>query len=279
MSEVLIQQNNLSEAVSYLKNYINETPKIAIVLGSGLSHFAEQLSDKIIIDNNDIPNYPKSTVVGHSGKIIFGRIKDNKKTSPYLCCFQGRVHLYESGNIKLTSFPIDVAFKLGVETLIITNAAGGINKNYHPGDLMLIKDFLNLTFSSPLRGFLTSKTKSNSFFSQKLIDVAKNVASENKINLQEGVYCWTKGPCYETASEIKMMNFLGADAVGMSTTPEVMKANYYGMEVLGISCITNMGTGISKQKLAHSEVTEVANKVKEKFTTLMKEIILSIDSQ
>lgn len=271
------EKESIENSVSYLQNKLTETPEVAVILGSGLGDFADLLSDKMEIDNSQIPNYPVSTVVGHSGKIIFGRLKNSNRTSQLLCIFKGRTHLYESGNLFKTTYPIEVASKLGIKKLIITNAAGGINKNFKPGDLMLINDFINLTLENPLIGTSNLKKISNNYFSLGLINRAKEVSNKFNIPLKEGVYCWTKGPTYETAAEIKMMGILGADAVGMSTIPEVLKSFKLGIEVLGISCITNLGTGISKTKLSHSEVTVAANLVKENFSKLITEIIFALN--
>ncbi|MDA0986359.1 MAG: purine-nucleoside phosphorylase [Bacteroidetes bacterium] len=276
MSETDNYEASVNESVNFIKNITNAEPKIAIILGSGLNDFAETLSEKTIIDYKNIPNFPIPKVAGHGGKIYFGKINNDNNFSESLLVFQGRNHFYESGDLKKTTYSIELAAKLGIKYLIITNAAGGINSNFIPGDLMLINDFINLTFENPLIGKRNLKNISNKYFSNDLIQLANNIAIKNKLKLQEGVYCWTKGPTYETAAEINMMRILGADAVGMSTIPEVIVAKNYAMEILGISCITNLATGSSTTKLDHKEVTFVANQVKEKFSLLMKNILLSI---
>ncbi len=266
--------NKLQESISYIKSKTSSTPKIAVVLGSGLGDFAQQLSNPTTLLTAEIPNYPVSTVHGHAGKIHFGRIENNGKQTAELVVFQGRVHFYECNDLNKVIYPIQVASALGAEILLVTNAAGGINKQFDSGTLMFISDHINLTGENPLIGN-TVTINHLPMYAPDLLQKAKSVAVEQKITTKEGVYCWTKGPSYETASEIRMMGKIGVDAVGMSTVPEVIVANYLGMKVLGISCITNMGTGISLEKLSHEEVTETANRVKNDFETLVKEILFS----
>ncbi len=270
----------LQDSVKYLRTKITKSPKIAVVLGSGLGEFATQINSAITIPTAEIPHYPISTVHGHAGKIIFGALETNGRKSDELIVFQGRVHLYESNDVQKVVYPIRVAAELGVKYLIVTNAAGGINKNFDSGTLMFISDFINLTGENPLIGtkelnettsFLKHPPLSTSFLNK-----AKSIAEKNRISTKQGIYCWTKGPTYETAAEIRMMAALGADAVGMSTVPEIIIAHNYGIEILGISCITNMATGISLTKLNHEEVTETANRVKSDFTKLVNEIIFEI---
>ncbi len=278
--------SQLLESVSFIKSKITNTPKIALILGSGLGDFGNQLVNKTTIDAKEIPYYPISTVSGHAGKLHFGLLEKNKRQSTELLCFQGRVHFYECNNIHHVVYPINVAIALGVKTLIVTNAAGGINRNFSSGVLMFIRDYINLTgenplignsdptlIPSPLRGGLG---RGGSYFDEQLLENAKSVALKNNISTKEGVYCWTKGPTYESAAEIRMMTTMGADAVGMSTVPEVIVAINNGVKVLGISCITNMATGISATKLSHEEVTETANRVKNDFTKLISEIIFEM---
>lgn len=267
----------LNATLKYIKSKITVEPTIGVVLGSGLGDFAEQVTNPVVIPTVEIPNYPVSTVQGHSGRLIFGTIEDGVRRSQQLLVFQGRVHFYESNSLERVVYPIDVANELGITTLLITNAAGGINRQFSPGDLMLIRDYINLTFENPLVGkAIKASERLGGYFDDTLLLLAKNVARDLHIPVKEGVYCWTKGPTYETAAEIRMMEKLGADAVGMSTVPEVMKAVHYGIKVLGISCITNMATGITGEKLSHDEVTDTANRVKNDFTRLVKEIILTL---
>lgn len=277
----------LHESISYLQSKISIKPKIAVVLGSGLGEFAKQIKNPISIPTSEIPHYPVSTVHGHAGKIIFGKLENGSKQSEQLIVFQGRVHLYESNDVQKVVYPIRIAAELGVQKLIVTNAAGGINRNFDSGTLMFISDYINLTGANPLIGdptllSLPFKRRETAvgggwgYLDAQLLTKAKSVAIKNGIVTKEGVYCWTKGPTYETAAEIRMMASMGADAVGMSTVPEIIVAHHYGLEILGISCITNMATGISPTKLSHEEVTETANRVKNDFTTLVNEIILEM---
>lgn len=270
----------LQKSVSFLRSQITSPPNIAIVLGSGLGDFAQQIKNPIILQTADIPHYPVSTVPGHAGKILFGSIESAHRSSSQLMVFQGRVHFYECEDVQKVVFPIRVAAELGIKNVIITNAAGGINRNFEAGTLMFIRDYINLTGENPLIGMKMSDTSTVpdilSNLNPDLLHRAKSIALKHGIVTTEGVYCWTKGPSYETSAEIQMMESFGADAVGMSTVPEIMVAHQYDMNVLGISCITNMATGISPTKLSHNEVTETANKVKTDFTKLITEIIFSI---
>lgn len=268
----------LNASLKYIRSKIATEPTIGIILGSGLGDFGSLVKNPTVLPTSEIPNYPVSTVQGHSGKLIFGAIENGTKHSTQLLVFQGRVHFYESNSLERVVYPIEVAHALGIKTLLITNAAGGINRQFKPGDLMLIRDYINLTFENPLIGkAIKASERIGGYFDEQLLHHAKDVAKGLKIPVKEGVYCWTKGPTYETAAEIRMMHKLGADAVGMSTVPEVMTAVHYGIKVLGISCITNMATGITGEKLSHSEVTETANMVKTNFTKLVSEIVLGLN--
>ncbi|MBS4029239.1 MAG: purine-nucleoside phosphorylase [Ignavibacteriales bacterium] len=284
-----MSNEQLRESISFIQKKTSLRPTIAIVLGSGLGDFGESLSNKTVIDTSTIPNYPVSTVEGHKGKLIFGKLKNIP-----LLAFQGRIHFYESGNLGKVLYPIHVAHSLGIKTLIVTNAAGGINKNFTPGDLMLITDHINLTFLNPLSSIennyelritnyestssnLKSQISNDTFYNEQLCEFAERVALNAKIKLQKGVYCGLQGPTYETAAEIQMLKNFGADAVGMSTVNEVTLAVNYGMNVVGFSCITNLGTGISLTKLSHAEVTETGNRVKKQFAKLISLLIEEIN--
>ncbi len=271
---------DIHRSVEFLRTTSAAQPRIAVVLGSGLGDFAQLLSRTTTVATADIPDYPVSTVHGHEGKIIFGRLENRGRTSLPLMVFQGRVHLYESNDIRKVVYPIHTAAAMGAEYVIVTNAAGGINRHFEPGTLMFINDLINLTGESPLRGSPGINSilhrRTTPIVDPELLRRAKVIATENGIMTREGVYCWTKGPTYETAAEIRMMESLGADAVGMSTVPEMLVAHQSGMKVLGISCITNMATGISATKLSHDEVTETANRVKQQFTTLVSEILFDL---
>ncbi len=274
----------IAESVAFIRSKTSSQPTIGIVLGSGLGEFGDLLIDKTTIDTKTIPHYPQSSVPGHAGKLHFGKISSGEKKSAELLVFQGRVHFYETNDLAKVVYPIDMAAALGIKKLIVTNAAGGINRQFAPGDLMFIEDYLNITFRNPLNGRnkLASQRSGNEHavirpaFSREMLVKAKNVARENGIPYKEGVYCWTKGPTYESAAEIHMIDKLGADAVGMSTVPEVIVAAEYGIEALGISCITNLATGLSSEKLSHAEVTVVANRVKQNFTELVSKIVFAL---
>jgi purine-nucleoside phosphorylase len=270
-------ESHIAASVEYIRSKMSTRPTIGVVLGSGLGDFGDQLIDKVSIDTKSIPHYPVSSVVGHAGKLLFGKIRSGNETSADLMVFQGRIHFYESNDTDIVVYPIEIAHRIGIKTLIVTNAAGGINQQLSPGDLMFINDYINATFESPLVGKKADKVgRGQPPFSPELLLKAKSIALENKIPFKEGVYCWTKGPMYESAAEIRMMGKMGADAVGMSTVPEVIVAAKYGMEVLGISCVTNLATGLSNDKLNHAEVTEVANRVKHNFTELVSKIVLRL---
>ena len=268
----------IQESTDFIKSKTILKPTIAVVLGSGLGDFCEGLSKKTFIDTSTIPHYPVSTVEGHKGKLIFGSLNNIP-----LLAFQGRIHFYESGNLEKILYPIRIAHSLGIKNLIVTNAAGGINKNFTPGNLMLITDHINLTFLNPLERRAENGEQENShrishiahrsLYDEQLCKLAEQVARTEKIKLQKGVYCGLQGPTYETATEIQFLKKIGADAVGMSTVNEVALASHLGMNVVGFSCITNMGTGISLTKLSHAEVTETGNRVKKQFAKLISLLI------
>ena len=268
---------NLDASVAYIRERIASRPSIAVVLGSGLGDFADLLVEKKSLNTKDIPHFPVSTIEGHAGKIVFGKLASPSQAPRELVVFQGRIHYYESNDTNVVVYPIEVAHRLGIKKLILTNAAGGVNGQFAAGDLMFIRDYLNLSFENPLIGRADDEIKRiRPAFSPQFLALAESAALAKNIPFKEGVYCWTKGPSYESAAEIKMMGMGGADAVGMSTVPEVILASSYGIEVLGISCITNLATGLSAEKLAHAEVTQVANRVRHHFTELLTSIIISI---
>ncbi len=265
--------DKVKESVNYIRSKIGDfQPEIALVLGSGLGDLAEEFEDKIKIKTNEIPNYPVSTVEGHAGNIVFGELNGVN-----ILGFQGRIHFYESGKVENAIYPILVAHELGAKILIVTNAAGGLNKNFKPGDLMVIADHINFMFLNPLKIFSPNVNRINPpAYDEKLRKIAVETGIELGLPIREGIYCGVRGPNYETPSEVEMLRKISSDAVGMSTVPEVITANYLGMRVLGISCITNYAAGISPHKLSHEEVTQVANKVKNEFSMLIKEIIKRI---
>jgi purine-nucleoside phosphorylase len=248
-------------------------PELAIILGSGLGEFAKSVNTKKTFSTSSIPGYPKSTIEGHAGKIHFAEYKKKK-----LLLFQGRIHLYEGYKIYDCILPAFIAHKTGCKRILLTNAAGSVNINFHPGDLMLTNSFNGMNIKKELTALLglagiDDKNRMCDFPSLSFNKKIKSAALEEKIELQEGVYWYSKGPSYETPAEIKMTRLCGGDAAGMSTVHEAIFSSYLGMEISAISCITNYGAGISKTKLSHADVTETADLVKEKFARLVKKII------
>ena len=263
-------EEQIDESVSYILDRTRISPKIGLVLGSGLGDFADTLPSRDSLSMKDIPNYPNSAVEGHKGNLVFA-ILENRP----LLVFQGRTHFYESNSVPLVLYPIYVAHRLGVKKLIITNAAGGVSRSLEQGDLMLISDQINLT-NGILDHLDTNSGAPNSLYNTELITIATDVARSNGIGIKKGVYVGVKGPSYETAAEVEMIHRIGGDAVGMSTVLEVSVANLIGMKVLGISCITNYATGIRNVKLSHTEVTTVGNRVKQSLHTLLSGTIRAI---
>ncbi len=267
---MILSNTQFQQSLDSITTRIPRKPRVALVLGSGLGEFADTLTAPVVIPSADVPHYPRSTVPGHKGWLVFGEIGRS-----YVVAFQGRVHLYETGDAETVTYPIRLAHSLGASILVVTNAAGGINRSFQAGDLMIIAD--HLSFTEP--GAPTRQSAGRGLripYSSDLINLAAEVAGRAGIPVQMGVYAGVRGPSYETAAEVEMLHRAGADAVGMSTVPEVEIAAELGMQVLGISCITNKATGIGGQKLSHDEVTVVANKVKANFSTLLTEIIKSL---
>jgi purine-nucleoside phosphorylase len=264
---------------------------VGLILGSGLGNFADDLSRVDELLSVDIPHYPTSTVQGHAGRLVFGHVRDGTRTSPPLLVFNGRVHFYETNALAPVIFPVFVARELGVSTLIVTNAAGGINRTFHAGDLMLITDILSMTFlpvgqtvsamhlreqGVPLLESEGTRGERGNVFDNTLQGRLRVAAQTRGISLLEGTYCWLKGPTYETAAEVEMLRRLGVDAVGMSTVPEIIAARNLALNVIGISLISNLATGITGEQLSHEEVTDTANRVQESFTGLLKEFLLTL---
>lgn len=246
---------------------------IGVILGSGLGDYAEALEDAVKLPYSEIPGFPRSTVAGHAGMWCCGTLYGKR-----VVMMQGRFHYYEGYGMKDVTLPVRVMQKIGVKTLIVTNAAGGVNLGYHPGELMVIGDMFSMTAQNPLIGpnldaFGPRFPDMSCAFDKELRALAHECANEQGFALREGVYAQMTGPTYETPAEIRMLRTLGADAVGMSTVPEVIVARHGGMRVLGISCITNMAAGILDQPLNHAEVTETANRVKGQFRNLLDRII------
>jgi purine-nucleoside phosphorylase len=264
---------NFDEIISYLNSKNILKPEIGIILGSGLGVITEEICEQVVIPYSEIPHFPKSTVVGHKGQFVFGKLAGKS-----VVCMDGRFHYYEGYDLGQVTLPIRVMKKLGISKLLVTNAAGGVNENFVPGDLMVIKDHINLMGQNPLRGkndeqFGPRFPDLSEAYDKGLREVIFQVADELQIKLQQGVYTAVTGPCYETPAEIRYARTIGTDAIGMSTVPEVIVANHCGIKVLGVSCITNMAAGILDQKLNHQEVMETASIVREKFVKLIKTVI------
>ena len=250
--------------------------KIAIVLGSGLGGFAEEFTDSVSLPYREIPGFVSSTAEGHVGSLVIGKVEG----VPVLA-MQGRVHYYEGYTLEEVTLPIRTFKLLGVETLILTNAAGGIDVQLTQGALMVISDHLNLMSVNPLRGpnddrFGPRFPDMSEVYTRELQELATEEARILDITVRRGIYAALAGPCYETPAEIHMLRAFGADAVGMSTVPEAIVARHMGMKVLGISCITNMAAGISETPINHEEVMETGQKVREKFTQLLRRIIARV---
>lgn len=252
---------------------MSHTPEIGLILGSGLGVLAEEIENPIKVAYNEIPNFPVSTVAGHAGQLVFGTLEGKQ-----VVAMQGRFHFYEGYSMEVVTFPVRVMKALGVEQLIVTNAAGGVNEAYEAGNLMIIKDQINNMGQNPLIGPNDEANgvrfpDMSSAYSERLSKLAREKAEIMNITIQEGVYVGNTGPSYETPAEIRMLRVMGADAVGMSTVPEVIVARHMGLEVLGISCISNMAAGILPQPLSHDEVIETTERVKTDFLSLVKAIV------
>ncbi|MGO4952796.1 purine-nucleoside phosphorylase [Paenibacillus sp. DRB1-1] len=266
-------QATIQEAADYIRAKSGIRPEIGLILGSGLGILADLIQDGISIPYQDIPHFPVSTVEGHEGELLLGTIEGRA-----VVMMKGRFHMYEGYVPQLTAFPVRVMKQLGIQSLLVTNAAGGVNTSYEAGDLMVISDHLNLTGQNPLigpndAGLGVRFPDMSEAYSRRLREIAKQTANQQGFSLQEGVYAGLLGPNYETPAEIVMLRTLGADAVGMSTVSEVIVARHAGIEVLGFSCITNMAAGILDQPLSHGEVMETAEKVREQFLKLVLAII------
>lgn len=277
-------QKKTIEAADFIKSFLKEQkwqadPEIAVILGSGLGDLAEKSSDIRTIPYGEIPGFPVSTVPGHKSRMLFGYCRN----IPVLF-MQGRFHMYEGYSSEEIAFPILVLKKLGVKILLITNAAGGINRSLLPGDLMVISDHINFTGRNPLTGPNDDLSGPrfpdlSDAYSAELRRIAFAAAKKLDIDLKEGVYAWFTGPSYETPAEIRMADRAGADAVGMSTVPETIIAVHSGLKVLGISCITNMAAGISEEPIEGDHVIDIAAKKEDEFAALIQEIISMLQTR
>jgi len=266
----------LEKCLKSLREKTDFVPEVALILGSGLGDYADEIQVEQTIDYTEIEGFPVSTVAGHKGRFVFGYVKDVP-----VVIMQGRVHYYEGYPMTDVVLPTRLMGMLGAKKLILTNAAGGCNKEFRPGDFMMITDHITTAVPSPLIGANPEKLgvrfpDMSEVYSKRMQDVIKNCAKKCEIDLKQGVYVQFTGPAYETPAEIRMAISWGADAVGMSTACEAMAARHMGLEVCGISCITNMAAGLSSQKLDHKEVQDTADKVARSFKELITELISEI---
>ena len=263
----------IQETADFLRARIPSNPKTGIILGTGLGNLVTQITNKTEIPYEIIPNFPVSTVEGHSGKLIIGKLGDID-----VLAMQGRFHYYEGYDMKAVTFPVRVMKALGIETLLVSNASGGVNPDFEIGDLMIITDHINLFPEHPLRGknfpeLGTRFPDMSEAYSKELIAKAKLIATKHNIKVVEGVYVGTTGPTFETPAEYKYFRTIGADAVGMSTVPEVIVANHAGIRCFGISIITDLGVPGKIVEVSHEEVQEIGNSVQPLMTLIMKELI------
>ena len=264
------------ETVNFIKKKGIEIPKIAIILGSGLGSLSDEIKNKYCISYKDIPNFPISTVEGHKGELIFGTLNNVP-----IVAMNGRFHYYEGYFLSEVTYPIRIFKLLGVETVILTNAAGGINLTFEKGDLMIITDHLSFFAESVLRGpnlneFGERFIDMSDVYTKEYIELLKPIMKKVTGKCNTGVYAYMKGPTYETPAEIRALRSLGADAVGMSTVPEAIVAKHSGLKCIGITCITNMAAGIRPEKLSHEDVKDTASKVESYFKQVIKELVKAI---
>jgi len=265
--------DKVQETVSYIKGKINFDPEYGIILGSGLGGFTEEIAIDYILPYDEIPNFPVSTVQGHKGALVFGKVGEKK-----VVAMQGRFHYYEGYSMKEVTFPVRVMKYLGVEKLIVSNASGGVNSNFRVGSIMIIKDHINFMPEHPLRGknderFGPRFVNMSQPYSVNLIEKAKNIAQDLNIEIHEGIYLGLQGPTFETLAEYKMVKILGADCVGMSTVPEVIVARHMDLETFGVSVITDMGDEESILSISHDEVLEAAKSAEPNVRALIRELI------
>lgn len=268
-----MEHNQLKQAKEFLQDRLKIKPTVGLILGSGLGVLADQISQPIRIPYQDIPGFPTSTVAGHAGQLVAGELN-----GVAVVAMQGRFHYYEGYGLDSVTFPVRVMKAIGIKKLFVTNAAGGLNEAFKPGDLMLITDHINNTGQNPLIGPNDDQQgvrfpDMSTAYTPDLQKLARQVATELSIDLKEGVYVWNTGSTYETPAEVRMLQAVGGDAVGMSTVPEVIVARHVGLDVLGLSCISNMAAGILDEVLSHDEVIETTESVREIFIALVKAIL------
>jgi purine-nucleoside phosphorylase len=265
--------NKILESSEYILSKISKKPKIGIVLGSGLGIYVDQIQNKIVIPYQDIPHFKRTSVEGHEGRLIVGEVH-----GVTVAALQGRLHTYEGHPMDEIVHPVRTLATLGIEALFLTNASGGINENFHPGDLVSISDHINLTGRNALLGPNIAELgprfpDMTNAYDLELIELIASVAKNHHVEVKNGVYCSVLGPTYETPAEIRMLKIIGADMVGMSTVPEVIAANHLGLKVAGVACITNYAAGIKPEKLNHADVKKVAEKAMVGFATILTETI------
>ena len=263
----------MKETAAFLQKEMKCHPKVGIILGTGLGNLAAQITDKQEILYTSIPNFPVSTVEGHSGKLIVGKLGDTE-----ILAMQGRFHFYEGYDMKQVTFPVRVMHLLGIETLFVSNASGGVNPDFEIGDLMIITDHINLFPEHPLRGKNYGELgprfpDMSEAYDKKLIEQAEQIAERHNIRVVKGVYVGTSGPTFETPVEYRYFRIIGGDAVGMSTVPEVIVANHMGMRVFGMSIITDLGVPGKIVEVSHEEVQKIGNNAQPLMTLIMKELL------
>lgn len=266
----------IRETAEYIRSQMTTQPHIGIILGTGLGNLATQITDKLEIPYETIPNFPVSTVEGHSGKLIIGKLGGVD-----VLAMQGRFHYYEGYNMKEVTFPVRVMRAVGIDTLFVSNASGGVNPDFEIGDLMIITDHINVFPEHPLRGKNYNELgprfpDMSDAYDKQLIAKAKQIAKENNIRVVEGVYVGTQGPTFETPAEYRYFRAIGGDAVGMSTVPEVIVANHAGMRVFGMSIITDLGVPGKIVEVSHEEVQEIGNKAQPLMTLIMTNLVQSL---
>ncbi|MCT8138796.1 purine-nucleoside phosphorylase [Anaerobacillus sp. CMMVII] len=270
MNQVL---EKAKETAGFIQGKIQTEPTIGLILGSGLGELANEIEESVVIPYDEIPNFPVSTVEGHAGQLVIGKLNEK-----IVIAMQGRFHFYEGYSMQEVTFPVRVMKLLGVETIVVTNACGGMNSAFAPGDLMIITDHINMTGANPLIGPNESEfgprfPDMSSAYTREYVPVLEEVAKEIGIQIQKGVYVSVSGPTYMSAAELIMLRKIGGDVVGMSTVPEVIVARHMDMKVVGISCITDMAIGEELEGVTHEQVVEVANRTKPKFIKLIKETL------